>query len=60
MSNFFIILIKAIVGFIWFVATVVTTILLSPFMLAAWISRLLNKKQNDNNGNPTEDGENQL
>ncbi|GLU55702.1 hypothetical protein [Dyadobacter frigoris] len=46
MSKFFIIFIKGIVGLIWFVATVVTAILLSPFVLASWISGMLDKKQN--------------
>ncbi|WP_159468074.1 hypothetical protein [Dyadobacter sp. 3J3] len=48
MSKFFIIFIKGIVGLIWFVATVVTTVLLSPFMLFSWISSFLNKKERDN------------
>jgi len=40
-------LLKGIVAAIWFVAAVVTSILLSPFIFAGWISGILTKSGGD-------------
>ena len=47
MTRFFIILLKGLIGLIWFIATLLTAVILSPFILAAWVSKLLtgNKKE---------------
>jgi hypothetical protein len=37
------ILIKGIVGIIWFIATVITSVILSPFILIGWLSKILTK-----------------
>ncbi|WP_254411499.1 hypothetical protein [Dyadobacter diqingensis] len=41
------ILIKGIVTVIWFIATVVTSVILSPFIFIGWISNLLTKPGKD-------------
>ncbi|MBE9460843.1 hypothetical protein ACFP1I_20105 [Dyadobacter subterraneus] len=60
MSRFFIILIKGIVVIIWFLATVITSILLSPFVLASWISGKLDKKQSEDKEKPSSEDSNNL
>ena len=45
MDKFFIILIKGVTGLIWMLATIITSVLLSPFILIAWISKILGKKK---------------
>lgn len=45
MSKFFIILLRGILGAVWLVATIVTTAILSPFVIAAWISKKLDQRE---------------
>jgi F0F1-type ATP synthase membrane subunit b/b' len=45
MDKFFTLLIKGTVGLIWMLATVITSVLLSPFILITWISKFLGKRQ---------------
>jgi len=48
MNKVFEILIKGILAVIWFVATVITTIILSPFIFYGWLSGMLTKQKKDN------------
>ncbi len=46
------IFIRGIISLIWLVATIVTSLILSPFLLAGWLSRIVTK---DEKGKSSED-----
>jgi hypothetical protein len=47
MTKFFIGLLKGFIGLIWIIATLLAAVILSPFILAAWISKLLTGKKKE-------------
>ncbi|MCF2444778.1 hypothetical protein L0657_12490 [Dyadobacter sp. CY345] len=42
--------IRGIISLIWLVATIVTSVILSPFLLAGWLSQFITKEEKDKSG----------